>query len=53
MFERFDDAFLAEHLLPARDFAPYPPYEDRAAWAASVLFMRKMAISSAPEEREP
>ena len=34
MFERFDDAFLAEHLLPARDFMLYPPYEDRAAWAA-------------------
>ena len=34
MFESFDEAFLAKHLLPAQNFTPYPPYEDRAAWAA-------------------
>ena len=34
MFERFDDDFMAEHLLPAQHFMLYPPYEDREAWDA-------------------
>ena len=32
MFERFDEAFLREHLSAARDFMPWPRYEDRKAW---------------------
>jgi len=44
MFERFDDAFLREYLLPVQDFTPWPRYEDREAWESLPAPVREEMI---------